>query len=68
MIEVENKVELYELNGDEISGIDRPTITVKSHWNDDDFVIIVIDNKEYTVAENDIITAIKNACNINKHG
>ena len=63
-MKVESIVDVYEVNDQEIPiGKDNPTIKVKSHWNDNDMVILKIGNKEYTVVASQLISAIHNAEN-----
>lgn len=66
MIKVSNVIDIYEINGEEVCSIDGPTIEVRSHWNSRDFVVLVVDGKEYTVVARDLEAAIDNAQNANK--
>lgn len=61
-IEVINKVEIYEIN-DEIVNSEK-YVTIKSHWNDNEEVVIDINNKKYTFLARDLINAINNATNV----
>lgn len=70
MIEVQNIIPVYEIDGQEVKFADpklRPTIGVASHWNRMDLVVIKIGDKNYTVVAGDLITAIKNATNTNRY-
>lgn len=58
-LETETKIDVYELDGDEC--VNRPTISVKNHWNIGDFVIIRVGKKEYTVEADALERAIHNA-------
>lgn len=65
MINVENEVKIYKVNGD-----DNKTdilLRVRNHWNDNDFVTIEIDNKTITVLACDLKAAITNATNVNRY-
>jgi hypothetical protein len=63
MIKVVNTVSIYEVNGTEHRGLDAPTLTVSSHWNNDRSVVLELDGKKITVAASDLHAAITNACN-----
>ena len=43
-------------------------IRVHSHWNNDKFVELEVDGERYTVCGEDLITAVKNAMNVNRWG
>ena len=64
MTEVETKIKIYEVNGEETKNDKDQHLSVRSHWNDHDFVVISFnDDDEITVAADDLIKAIKNATN-----
>lgn len=64
MIEVVNKVEVREVDGEEVKiGEDAPTIEVLSHSGDDDLVVIRIGEHTYAVFRDDLELAIQNATN-----
>jgi len=62
-IEVTQKIEVYEINDEEVPIGKTVTIGVESHWNLDESVVLRIGRKSYTVVGNDLITATKNAMN-----
>lgn len=53
------KVPVYEVDGEDQGGLDRPVIIVESHWNVDRFVVLVVDGKKWTVAADDLESAIR---------
>lgn len=63
MIDVSSEVKCYEVNSQEVKGLDYPIIKVKSHWNHRDFVVLEIDGKTYAVSARDLTAAIENATN-----
>lgn len=68
MINVVNRLKVYEVNDKEIDNSeDEKILEVKSHWNIDRFVVLKINDVEITVSANDLIAAIKNATNTNKY-
>ena len=62
-IEVTQKIEVYEINDEEVPIGKTVTIGVESHWDLDNRVVLRIGRKSYTVVGNDLITATKNAMN-----
>lgn len=74
MINSDNTVDIYEINGQEQRpkvGSPHPQIHVRSHWNMDRMVVIKWhgdSGEEVTVNANDLMAAIKNATNTNRHG
>jgi len=66
MIKVKQTVEIYEENGEEIPlGISKH-MTVESHWNRDEWVILVIGRRRITVLVADLQAALVNATNTNR--
>jgi len=66
MIKVKQTVEIYEENGGEIPlGISKH-MTVESHWNRDERVILVIGRRRITVIAADLQAALDNATNTNR--
>ena len=64
MTEVETKIKIYEVNGEETKINKDPHLSVRSHWNYHDFVVISFDDdNEITVVADDLIKAIENAKN-----
>lgn len=43
-------------------------VRVHSHWNDPNLVVLIIGDEKRTVSAKDIIAAVNNATNINRHG
>jgi len=64
MINVESKIRCYEVNDEEIQGLDYPTIKITNHWNEHEFVVLVINGNTYTVSAKDLKAAIENATNV----
>ena len=66
MISVESSIKVYEVDSADISPREVD-ITIKSHWNDPDFVIICPpDGPELTVKAADIRNAVQNATNVGR--
>ena len=63
MIKVENKINLYEVNGVEVNVVPEPTVIVSSHWNDHKMIVIDTGNNKITVKASDLLAAIANATN-----
>ncbi len=57
------RVPLYERDGQEVTTLDRPFISVENHRVYDDRVVLVIDGKRMTVLSADLSAAIRNATN-----
>lgn len=53
-----SKVRIYEQDDEEVPIGTDAIITVESHWNREDFVVITIDDKEIAVVAKDLVTAI----------
>lgn len=66
MIKVENKIELYEIDGNKTKAVPAPTIIVHSHWNDNNMIILDTGNNKITVKASDLIAAIANATNTSR--
>lgn len=64
MIHVENKVCVYEMDGQVCEGGDQPYVVVKSHWNLDTRVVLLVGDSEVTVVGADLRKAIENATNV----
>ncbi len=63
MIKVSNTISVYEVDGKESTGIGGPTIDVRSHWNRQSLVVLVLGDQSYTVVADDLVAAIRNATN-----
>lgn len=66
MIFVENKVPLFEVNGEDTSPTNGPQVKITSHWNSPSLVILKLDSQSFTVKATDLIAAINNAINTAK--
>lgn len=62
-VKIQQQIKVYEKDGKEIAGGDVPTISVHSHWNHNDMVILVVEGKTVTVCGTDLIKAVNNARN-----
>lgn len=62
ILEVECKVKIYEINGDE-SGIipAEDKLIVRSHWSRRNLVVIKFCDKEITIDAGDLSLAVQNA-------
>ena len=65
-IEVENKVMIYEKNGERVNNFSE-VLTVKSTHIWDDRVTLVFGDVRITVVARDLQAAIHNACNTGKY-
>ena len=65
-MKIENKLDIYEIDEKELSIGDNRTMLVKSHWNDNDFVILETGNISWTVLAKQLRDAIDNAINWSK--
>jgi hypothetical protein len=68
MIEVTNKVKIYEVNVEKVSSTDNKTITICSHWADSSLVVIIFPESpnSYALKRSDLETAMQNATNTRK--
>lgn len=65
MIKVTNTLKCYDLG--ETNSRKEEEIIIKSHWPNSNWIIIELGNGDkITVVANDLITAVKNATNINR--
>ncbi len=62
-IKVEQEIDVYEVDGEDGEIGEGSIIKVNSHWSRDDFVVLEVGGKSYTVAGDDLETAITNAQN-----
>ena len=63
-LKVESVVKTYEYKGPEVTALQAVRqLSVQSHWNRKDFVVIKIGDDEYTVVASDLQKAITNATN-----
>ena len=63
MIEVVSKIKIYEVDGKDADTKKPESLTIQSHWNYHDFVVIKYGDKSITVDKKDLIKAIDNAGN-----
>lgn len=63
MIEVTNRVKIYEVNGQEENVAKDDHLIVSSHWNEPSKVELVIAGDKITVVAKDLRAAIDNATN-----
>lgn len=63
MIEVINKVRIYEVDGKETNYGDNDVLVVKSNWGYATRIVIEYNGVELTVVASDLQDAIKNATN-----
>jgi endonuclease V-like protein UPF0215 family len=64
-MKVTNEIGVCKVNGEDVSSVNGPKIYIESCWNSRCWVVIQIDNKEYTVDGSDLQKAISNALNTN---
>lgn len=60
---VETQIKIYEINNEEVKDIDGPKLSVQSHWNRNEFVVIKVGSELVTVRANQLQAAIDNATN-----
>jgi hypothetical protein len=63
MIKVSSQVSIQEIDSKSVPIGAQPTVTIKSHWNDQTLVVLEIDGKNYSMNTMDIQAAIQNATN-----
>ncbi len=62
-MKVVNTIEVYELDGHDTQLIDRPLLSVQSHWNREQFVVLEFSGARVTVSKDELSKAIENASN-----
>lgn len=62
-VKVTQEIDIYEIDGSDTDSLEKPKMGIDSHWNNEDFVILRIGKKTYTVVGDDLKTAIDNAMN-----
>ena len=62
-LKVECEVQVYEVDGEEISMASHKKLTVTSHWNRNEMVKLEFGEGTVTVLAADLIKAINNAIN-----
>lgn len=68
MIEVANRMTIYERNVEETGPTKRPKLLVESHPHRDEMVVLTIAGERVVVSARDLRTAIENATNTNAYG
>lgn len=68
-IKVHSSIPIYERSGDVTEAPHKDCLTVQSHWNRNEFVILhLAEEMTITVNASDLCAAIQNAQNSNKFG
>lgn len=62
-MKVVNEINIYEINGEETSAIEKPKVKISSHWNYRDRVVLEFGDNNITVLADEFKRAIENACN-----
>ena len=62
-VEVKQKIEVYEINDEDVPIGKTETMSVDSHWNRDEFVVLGFRGKRLTVTASNLQDAIRNATN-----
>ena len=62
-VESKNEIKVYEVRGED-TGNDDISISIVSHWNRREFIIIDTGNSAYTVDADDLRKAIENSQNV----
>ena len=67
-INVESKIQIYELNGIELMGLesDNKPFIIRNHWNRRAFVVLKYNDMEIVVIADQLKTAIDNAQNAHR--
>jgi hypothetical protein len=65
-IEVVNNVPVYELDGKAVELLTRPYLSVSSHWNRCEWVVLALGDMRITVNVRDLKAALENAGNTAK--
>ena len=61
-----SEIEIYETNGEESPIANYPLMTVESHWNRNEMIVLKIGKKSVTVLADELKKAIDNATNIRR--
>jgi hypothetical protein len=67
MISVHSGVNVYEFSGEKVPP-GNYVLHVEAHWNCDRMVILQFKDLRISVSATDLLEAIKNATNSNRHG
>lgn len=58
-VDMKAQVSVYEIDGEEHDTVEGEKLIVRSHWNDDDMVVLEIGGKRLTVVGADLRSAIQ---------
>ena len=58
VMDIEAKIPVYEIDGQDPPISDKRTATIRSHWNRKSLVVLVIDDTAYTVAADALAKAV----------
>lgn len=62
-MEVLSKIQIYEIDGKDVDLKKQESLSIQSHWNYHDFIVISYGPKSITVNKEDLIKAVVNAGN-----
>ena len=62
-IDITQKINVYEVDDEEVATGKTVELGVNSHWNYDDFVVLEFGGKKLTVDADNLMAAIQNATN-----
>lgn len=62
-IKTTNEVQVYEVDGTETTGLDRPILYVKNHWNQSSMVVLKYEDVQLTIPHSALEKAMQNAKN-----
>lgn len=48
-VNVKNEIKVYEVNGKDVPPQGSVSVWVESHWNDRDFVVLLVEGRKFTV-------------------
>lgn len=64
-VKVRSDIQVYEIDGTEVTvGLPDQIMTVESHWNRNEMVILSFGERKVTISASDLEKAIKNATNL----
>lgn len=67
MMQVDTKIEAYEVNGKDTAAGQEVYVHICSHWCYDDRVVLNVGDKTFTLIAVDIKKAVDNATNVRRH-
>lgn len=62
-MKVVNELHVYEVDGNDVPVSEKMTVTVESHWNQDELVVIGVCGRTVALLGRELITAARNAQN-----